>query len=56
MFLWARPKPMPTEQQTLTWNAAGIAPGAYEILVLDADDLTDPLAKGNSRHLKQHCS
>ena len=35
----------------LTWNAAGIAPGAYEILVLVADDLTDPLAKGNSRHL-----
>ena len=36
----------------LTWNAAGIAPGAYEILVLVADDLTDPLAKGNSRHLE----
>ena len=34
----------------LTWNAAGIAPGAYEILILVADDLTDPLAKGNSRH------
>ena len=34
----------------LTWPATGIAPGAYEILVMVADDLTDPLAKGNSRH------
>ena len=34
----------------LTWTAAGIAPGAYEILVSVSDDLTDPLAKGNSRH------
>ena len=35
----------------LTWNAAGIAPGHTKSLVLVADDLTDPLAKGNSRHL-----
>jgi len=34
----------------LTWTAAGIAPGAYEILIFVADDLSDPLAKGNSRH------
>ena len=35
----------------LTWPATGIAPGSYEILVMVADDLTDPLAIGNSRHL-----
>ncbi len=35
----------------LTWPASGIAPGSYEILVMVADDLTDPLAKGNSRHI-----
>ena len=35
----------------LTWLASGIAPGSYEILVYVADDLTDPLAIGNSRHL-----
>ncbi|MGB0700695.1 MAG: hypothetical protein ACPGO6_06795, partial [Candidatus Poseidoniaceae archaeon] len=34
----------------LTWPASGIAPGSYEILVYVADDLTDPLAIGNSRH------
>ena len=34
----------------LTWPATGVAPGSYEILVFVADDLTDPLAKGNSRH------
>ncbi len=33
----------------LTWTAAGIAPGLYDILIVVADDLTDPLAKGNSR-------
>ena len=35
----------------LTWTATGIAPGPYEILALVVDDLTDPLAKGNSRYL-----
>ena len=34
----------------IVWNAAGIAPGLYEIMVLVLDDLTDPLAEGNSRH------
>ncbi|DAC27260.1 MAG TPA: hypothetical protein D7H99_05020 [Candidatus Poseidoniales archaeon] len=33
----------------LTWNAAGIAPGEYSIMALVQDDLTDPLAVGNSR-------
>ena len=33
----------------LTWNAAGIAPGEYGIMALVQDDLTDPLAVGNSR-------
>ena len=33
----------------LTWNAAGIAPGEYGIMVIVQDDLTDPLAVGNSR-------
>ena len=34
----------------LTWTAAGISPGSYQILALVADSLTDPLAKGNSRY------
>ena len=35
----------------LTWPASGVSPGSYEILALVVDDLTDPLAIGNSRHL-----
>ena len=35
---------------SLIWNAAGIAPGSYEVMALVLDDLTDPLAEGNSRH------
>ncbi|MEC8540556.1 MAG: Ig-like domain-containing protein [Candidatus Thermoplasmatota archaeon] len=34
----------------LTWTANGISPGSYKILIIVDDDLTDPLAKGNSRH------
>ena len=35
----------------ITWPATGISPGSYEILVMVNDDLTDPLAKGNSRRI-----
>ena len=35
----------------LTWNANGISPGSYNVLIVVDDDLTDPLAKGNSRHV-----
>ena len=35
----------------LTWNAAGIAPGEYGIMAIVQDDLTDPLAVGNSRRV-----
>ena len=31
-------------------DRSGYWPGAYEILILVADDLSDPPAKGNSRH------
>ena len=31
------------------WTASGIAPGYYDVLMIVYDDLTDPLATGNSR-------
>ena len=34
---------------TLQWNAVGIAPGYYDVLVIVYDDLTDGLGQGNSR-------
>ena len=31
------------------WTASGISPGYYDVLMIVYDDLTDPLATGNSR-------
>ena len=36
---------------TLQWTANTVGPGYYDIGVVVADDVTDPLAPGNRRHL-----
>ena len=36
---------------SLQWTATGLGPGYYDIGVVVADDVTDPIAVGNRRHL-----
>ena len=36
---------------TFTWSSSNVAPGQYTLQMFVADDLTDPLAVGNSRRI-----
>tara|TARA_B110000459_G_scaffold203878_1_gene262401 strand:- start:2962 stop:11922 length:8961 start_codon:yes stop_codon:yes gene_type:complete len=41
----------PSGFASVGWTASGIAPGYYDVLMIVYDDLSDPLATGNSRRI-----